>query len=250
VKKYFLKLNSSKTEVLVIVPPSVSSSLTPQSFDICGSSVSISESVRDLGVLYDDKLNMQHHVKSVCAKAYYQIHLISKVRKYISEDAARTLVHANVTSRLDYCNSLLIGLPENLLDQLQRVQNRAARLIKGSRSSDHITPVLKELHWLPIRFRIRYKLILLTFKCLNDCAPFYLSDLITPYVPNRQLRSQNQNLLKTMTYRRKHYGARSFVYQAPLLWNSLPISLRTCTSFYSFKKLLKTYLFTLAFNAL
>ena len=242
-KASFLKLNGDKTEVLVITPPSVTSSIIP-SVDICGASIMCSDCVRNLGVLFDDKLNYHQHIKSVCAKAYYQLHLIGRVRRYINEDATRALVQANVTSRLDYCNSLLLGLPDTLINQLQRVQKSAARLNKGAKRRDHVTPLLEELHWLLIRFRvIRFKLILLIFKCLNDeSAPPYLSDIIYFHniVPTRNLRSQNQHLLTPSKYRLKHYGARCFTYLAPCYWNVLPLSPRSCNSLVIFKKQLKT----------
>lgn len=174
--------------------------------------------------------------------------MIHKVRKYITENAARTLVQANVTTLLDYCNSLLVGLPKTLLDLLQRVQNCAARVIKCVPKHAHISPVLKDLHWLPIKFRIDYKVIMLTFKALNGLAPLYIMDLLTSYNPGCALRSSNDNLLSVTQARYSAYGDRSFEVAAPKLWNGLPPPMRKISSIDVFKKTLKTYLFTLAFN--
>lgn len=191
---------------------------------------------------------MEAHIRSVCKRAYYQIHLIHRVRRYISEDAARRLVQANVTSLLDYCNGLLVGLPKKLLDMLQRVQNCAARVIKVASKSTHITPILKALHWLPIKYRIDYKIILLVFKTLNGLAPPYLADLLHPYQPSRSLRSSNENLLTAQTFKLKAYGGRSYEVVAPTLWNALPAQMRKISSLTIFKTSLKTHLFNQAFN--
>ena len=100
-----------------------------------------------------------------------------------------TLIHAFVTSKLDYCNSLLSGLSQNQIQRLQYVQNSAARLLTGTRKYNSITPILRELHWLPVAERIHFKILLLTFKSLNGMAPFYLNELLSPYIPSRTLRS-------------------------------------------------------------
>ncbi len=103
------------------------------------------------------------------------------MQRYLDQQSAKQIVHALVISRLDCCNSLLCGLPADLLNRLQRVQNACARTIMMCRKYDHITPVLKELHWLPIAQRIQFKVLMLTYKCLHGLAPQYLAELITPY---------------------------------------------------------------------
>ena len=149
-----------------------------------------------------------------------------------------------LTSRLDYCHSLLAGLPNSKLSRLQQIQNNAARLVKRISKNEHITPILKELHWLPIPSRINYKNLTTVFQCINDTRfPRYLTDSITSYVPARYLRSRSKHLLVKPRYSLKTYGQRSFFYQAPELWNSLPEDLKNANSSESFKKLLKTHLF-------
>jgi hypothetical protein len=149
---------------------------------------------------------------------------------------------------LDYCNGLLVGLPKGLIDLLQHAQNCAARVIKRTPRSAHISPVLKELHWLPIKYRIQYKTLLLTFKCLNGSAPSYLSELVHPYSPSRTLRSQSDNLLCSKPFKRQAYGGRSFEVMASKLWNDLPAPMRKGNSITTFKTSLKTHLFHLAFD--
>jgi hypothetical protein len=121
----------------------------------------------------------------LCKKAYLQLSIIRKIRNNITVDVAKTLVLTRVISLLDYCNTLLYGLPAKAIDRLQKVQNCAARLITGCDRHAHITPVLKTLHWLPVKYRIMYKINIMTFKALHDLGPSYLKDLISMYQPSR-----------------------------------------------------------------
>ncbi len=114
--------------------------------------------------------------------------------KCLSVSDAEKLVHAFMSSRLDYCNALLVGCPASSINKLQIVQNAAARVLTRSRKYDHITPILQSLHWLPIKFRISYKILLLAYKALNDLAPAYLTNLLSRYNPTHSLRSQNSGL--------------------------------------------------------
>ncbi len=108
---------------------------------------------------------------------------------------AEKLVHEFMTSILDYCYALLGGCPASSINKLQIVQNAAARVLTRSRKYDHITPILQSLHWLPIKFRISYKILLLTYKTLNGLTPADLTNLLSCYNPTRSLRSQNSGLL-------------------------------------------------------
>ena len=244
---HFLKLNDDKTEVLVITKRTVSTNQQIPSVQIGDSVIETTQQVRNLGVIFDSLCGLEKHISLVCRNAYYQIRNIGTIRKYVDQKTTQTLVHAYVTSRLDYCNSLLYGLPKHLLERLQRVQNTAARMITKTRKYDHITPVLKELHWLPIEERIEYKIILITFKALNDLAPKYISELLVPYKPSRTLRSQDQCYLCPPSTKTTKLGDRSFQKAAPLLWNNLPVDLRKLTKLNTFKSQLKTFLFKQAF---
>jgi hypothetical protein len=147
------------------------------------------------------------------------------------------------TSRLDYCNSCFKGVSETSLDRLQLAQNRAARLVTRTKRWQHITPTLMEFHWLPIRKRIDYKVLMVTFKAVHNLAPYYLCDLIVPYNPARSLRSESKHLLFEQSFRLKSLGGRAFSTCAPRLCNSLPISLRSETDLDTFKCNLKTFIF-------
>ena len=148
---------------------------------------------------------------------------------------------------LDFCNSSLTGITADQLNRLQRIQNCAARLIMKKRKYDHITPVIYELHWLPLEFRIQYKLAVLAFRHFEGTLPSYLSATLCTYKPARSLRSSTERLLKSPRVNLKSAGERSFHFAALAVWNSLPNSLRNIHSLPQFKKQLKTHLFRQAF---
>ena len=116
------------------------------------------------------------HVSSLCRSVYYQLRQLRLVVRSITQDAAKIVVQAFISSRLDYCNSLLCGIAGNLLQKLQSVQNAAARLITKTGRWEHITPVLRELHWLPVRQRIDFKLAVLVYKVLHGQLPQYVAE--------------------------------------------------------------------------
>ena len=170
---------------------------------------------------------------------------IKSIRHYLSVQATKTLVSAFVLSRLDYCKSLLSGCPQHLLNRLQKVQNNAARLILKAPKTDHITPHLRTLHWLPIDARIKYKLCSLCFGAVTSAGPVYLSDLLKIYTPSRQLRSSADiRILCIPSVNSKSYGEHSFSYTAPTLWSTLPKDIRFSQPASSFRSALKTHLFS------
>ena len=175
---------------------------------------------------------------------------IRRIRKYLSRQSAISLIHAFITSKLDYCNSLLYGPPTIHINKLQRVQNAPARLVTNTPRICHITPILEDLHWLPIKYRIQFKIVLLTFKCLYGLAPQYLVDLIAVAPQSRyNLRSRNATLLVSANARcLPTLGDRAFQSAAPKLWNSLPAEIRNTQTLTSFKRALKTHFFKTAFN--
>ncbi|KAK6171831.1 hypothetical protein SNE40_018257 [Patella caerulea] len=244
----FLILND-KTEYIVIGSKFKLSKLDGDlSVRVGESTISQSKSARNIGAIFDSNMNMECQINNICKTGYFHLRNIGKIKKYISIDATKSLIQALVISRLDNFNSLLSGVPKKSLDKLQKLQNSAARLITGSSKFNHITPILFNLHWLPITYRIDYKILLLTFKCLNGLAPVYLSQLLNQYQPNRQLRSSSDNWLLCESNAKSSTGERSFAVKAPKLWNKLPLTARSCESLQTFKSNLKTFLFTKAFN--
>lgn len=183
----------------------------------------------------------------ICRTGFYHLRNIAIIRKFLSYKHCEILIHAFVTTRLDYCNSLLSGLPQYLIEKLQYVQNSAARLLTQTRKYEHITPVLMDLHWLPVSERIDFKVLCITFKALHGLVPLYLQETLTVYTPTRLLRSSNKRLLVVPKYRLKTYGMRAFSVMAPLLWNKLPENIRTIDSLDNFKSSIKTFLFKRAY---
>ena len=141
---------------------------------------------------------------------------------YLIYDAAKIIIHAFVVSKLDYCNSLLYGLPSFFIRKLQHVQNSATCLVNQCPRFCHITPVLRDLHWLPISFRIEFKIMFITYKVLYDRAPIYIQELLQLYSPSRNLRSSNRNLFVKPYFNLNLYGKQAFSVAAPELWNNLP----------------------------
>ena len=245
----FVKNNGDKTELSIHGTVQQLAKLTNVFIEIDNVKIVPKPHVRDLGVMLDPSLNMKEHVSALCRSAYYELHNINCIRKSLSAEAAAAAIHAFVTSRLDHCNALLYGLPNCTIDRLQKVQNSAARALTGSKKRDHITPILKSLHWLPIRVRIEYKLLVIVHKCLFGNGPDYLRDLLVFHQPNRSLRSTSEiNLLVEPFTKNKTGGDRSFQKAGPKLWNKLPQRLRTCNSTDQFKCQLKSYLYSRTFD--
>lgn len=241
-----LKLNHDKTEVIAITPksrPTLNISIT-----IGDTTVQSKPVVRNLGVHLDNTLSMEAHVNQTCRATSYYLRTIGSVRRYLTPDAAKSLVHGLVISRLDYCNALLVGLPKTLTDKLQRLQNTAARIITRTARQDHITPALMSLHWLPIQARVDFKVLLYVFKALSGTAPSYLTELMELKVPARSLRSSGSTRLVAPMSSTKSYGERSFQCAAARLWNALPPHVAKATTVSSFKRALKTHLFRLHYT--
>ena len=183
---------------------------------------------------------------NVCRAAYLELRRINSIRNLLSVDVVKTLVCSLVLSRLDYCNSLLVGLPQYLIKRLQEVQNAAARSILKTPRSEHISPLLLNLHWLPVNRRILHKVAALCHTSLSGSGPQYLSDFTHVYTPARSLRSSSDTrILSTPNVKLKSYGKRSFAYHGPSKWNSLPLTLRYQQESDFFKQAMKTHLFSL-----
>ena len=196
----------------------------------------------------DPQLTFDTHIKHLCKASFYHLRNISKLRPTLTLADAEKLVHAFISSRLDYCNALLIGISSKSIQRLQYIQNSAARILLRVRKYDHITPILKTLHWLPVPLRIEYKVSLLTHQCIHGHAPQYLKELLSLQASSCSLRSRNKNLLKAPRTKLRTMGDRAFSATAPRLWNALPDHLRAPQTTDAFKRELKTHLFRKAFT--
>ena len=240
-----LQMNEDKTEVLLVTPKRVAKSEPfPEFMNINGTSVKFCPSLRNLGITLDSTLSLHQHILNVCRGAFLELRRINSIRNFLTTDAVKTLVCSLVLSRVDYCNSLLAGLPQCHLKKIQYVQNAAARLIFRAPKSDHVSSLLQKLHWLPISCRIEHKISSLCYNSLSGTGPQYLSDLTQVYTSCRCLRSSSDTrILKIPKVKTKSYGQRSFAYQGPIIWNKLPLEIRHQGKIDGLKQALKTYLF-------
>ena len=210
--------------------------------------VSPSSKVRDLCVVFDQYLTFHDHISGICKSTHFYLRGIRRIPNLLTFYATAQLIHGLITSRLDFCNSILYNLPNKQIERLQQIQNQAALMLKRIPQGNHITPLLRELHWLRIHDRIIFKILLLTHKAVTNTALEYLCDLIRLNVKSTTIRTRasfNPCLLcvhpisKTCA---NSFFYRSFVYAAPTLWNALDLDIRLLP-FDTFKKNVKTHLF-------
>jgi len=244
-----LKLNDDKTECLVISGMKSKGAEQDLSFHIGDTTIKPTLTLQNLGATLDNDLGMQAQANRVVKSAYFHLRRISKVRRYLTQEACARAIHATVITRLDFHNGLLLGLPDRLLYRLQICQNHAARMLTGTLRGAHITPVLSHLHWLPIKQRVSYKILMTLHKLLHvDTSPRYLRDMFTVYHPRRELRSSSDQWTLNVPRATRQYGSRSLQVHGAQLWNKLPAELRGPQSIYIFKGKLKTFLFRQAYQ--
>ena len=247
-KNNCLKLNDGKTDFILFGSKHMLDKLSDIHINIGSSTIAPVKQVRNLGFIMDASMTLSSHISSIVKSASFQVRNLGRIRKFLDSKTTEQLVHAFITSRLDIGNSLLHGLTKEQIHRLQLIQNTAARLVTRTKRSSHITPILFDLHWLPVHLRIQYKLLLLTYRAVNGLAPAYITELLDLYKPSRSgLRSTSKNLL-VMKKSYRSWGDRAFTIAAPRLWNSLPDHIRACSSLSSFKTGLKTHLMCTAYK--
>jgi len=241
-----LKLNPSKTELIWFGSRTALSKMaTNRSVTVGSVDVQPTDIVRNLGVLLDSELTMKQHVNKAASACFYHLRRLRQLKRHVSQDTLRQLVSAFILNRLDYCNSLLYGLPWSTIAPLQRVQNAAARLVLGLSPRDHVSSALQTLHWLPIYYRIQFKIALLMYNALAGRCPEYIKDIVTPVASNpgrQQLRSAARSDVIVPRCRTK-FGSRAFSIAGPEVWNRLPQSVRSADTVRQFRRLLKTHYF-------
>lgn len=244
----WLKLNDDKTEFIIFGTPFQLRKVITTSIRVGEHTIQAVTSVRNIGAIFDKNMKMDVHVNKTTQLAWYHLYNISKIRLYLSKEQTQSVVHAYVTSRLDQNNSLLSGVADMHLEKLQKVQNAAAKVILGGKKRDHVTGLLKTLHWLPVRKRKLFKILLLIFKTINGQGPKYLKELLLPYVPPRTLRSASHHHLVVPNSTYVTLGDRAFGKVGPTEWNSLPLRIRSSENTVTFKSRLKKYLFDKHYN--
>ena len=233
---HFLKLNAGKSQLLLFTPKNVRDKLAINKVYLGDNTfIPVSLQAINLGVKLDYEVSFSPHISMVISQSYRQISNISQIRKYLTIEDVRTIVQALIVSKIDNCNSLLYGVAEYEISRLQKLQNSCARLIFGKKKYESVSDILSTLHWLPIKERIYFKILLLVFKFFKNKTPKYIDECL-------QI-SDLDNYLLYIPRTKTPYGDRAFGNCAPKLWNSLPLSIRCISTVDSFKKHLKHYLF-------
>ena len=246
-----LHLNPSKSEAIAFYNPrskpleSLAESIA--SISVAGSLIKLQSSIKNLGVYLDSRMSFDRQVSETCKASYFHIRALRHIRSSLTTEACKTIAAAIVGSRLDYCNSLLAGTSVSNLARLQLVQNTLARVVTEKPRFCHITPVLSDLHWLPVRHRINFKIATITFKVLQFQQPSYLAALIPRYVPTRSLRSSSSLSLCVPNRKTAMAKSKSFSSVASTFWNKLPCHLSSIPTLPAFRKRLKHHLFSSAF---
>ena len=166
-----LQLNIGKTEALVLMNRILRNPITINKIKIDSIYISTASSIRNLGAIFDCALSSEAFVNSISKSALFNLFNISRSRRSLTTDAAKILIQTYVMSKIDYCNSLLHGISDKLLNRIQQIQNYAARVVLRLHKFSHITSTLATLHWLPVNRWIEFKIVLLVYKALNGQAP-------------------------------------------------------------------------------
>ena len=203
---------------------------------IDGQCIRFSTKIKNVGVQLDQHLTMERQINQTVSLCYKQLRDIGSIRNVLTKRHTEMLIHAVVSSRLDYCNSLYSNIGSENLYKLQKVQNAAARLVSKKRKQDSARALLNDLHWLNIRCRIAYKILLIVFKAIRDECPVNIKYKTHVCRPHEQLMLEQ-------SFAQTKYGRRLFSFVAPRLWNALPVNIRLSENIEQFKKSIKTFLF-------
>lgn len=239
-----LKMNDSKTEFIQFGSKQQLKKCVAQNLVVNNCEIGKAHVIKYLGVYLDENITMKTHIKQKCRAAMANYYRILNIRRYLTVDACKQIVHGLIISHIDYSNSLYYGLPKCDIQKLQRIQSIAAKMILRKRKYDSVTACLNELHWLPVALRIEFKILTVVWKCLNDQAPQYLMELLHIGSNVRSLRSIVHKQLVIPRAKCKTFGDRSFSVSGPRLWNNIPMDIRSSTTLDIFKSKLKTFLFS------
>ena len=241
---FYLKLNDSKTQIIVFGSRNVLNDLHINGINLnMKTTIRFVPTVKNLGFHMDHTLTFEKQVLELKRKCFRTLRNIRKIKFLLKPDQVKVIVNSLVVSCLDYCNGLFFGAGERILKQLQLIQNSASKAITGKYKHDHLDDDLKKLHWLNIRQRIVFKISLLAYKALNGLAPQYLQDMFRFCHHGHTLKLIVRSSLTK-------YGSRSFSVIGPKIFNNLPLNITTSISLQAFKNSLKTYLFNLTDNDL
>ena len=237
-RENFLKLNSDKTQIMIVAPEGTQKDIMINGTFINGKCIRFVNSAKNLGVYFDSSLSMDVQVQKVVSSCFSTIRLLSRIKHFLITEQLQLLVCSLVLSVIDYCNILYYGMSNDNLKKLQSVQNSAARLACKVNSYDRVSSddLFFKLHWLKVRERISYKVLVVVHKCVYGNAPIDIKNLVQFSKSNRTRKLEVRPCLGET-------GKRAFSVCGPRLWNCLPTELRMNEDLDDFKKKLKTYLF-------
>ena len=245
---YFLKINEGKTNVIVFGRPVFHDNFNTSTVTLNnGDNLDIEDRIEYLGVHFDKFLSMKTHVNKVVSHCYILLKTVRQIRKFLTRSQVELLIHSIISSRIDYCNSLLFGAQKvDCLNKLQRVQDQASKLVlrKGRLQGCPGPLRLEILHWLPVEKRIMFKVLVIIYKCFMNKAPVLLSSMLIRKFPDSTPDEDDYNcdFHEGLYYPNLNIGRRAFCFYAPRLWNVLPMYLRSSLTIEDYKKKLKTYL--------
>ena len=242
-----LKLNDNKTKLMLVTSNRTKHLHSlPTSITVGNAQIPFKKSVKNLGFTLYCHLTMNAHVSNIALTCFFELRRLASIRGFLTSTATATLVSAFVLSRIDYCNSLLVGSTHDVTFHLQRIQNYAARVILRLPMSSSITIHLKSLHWLPVKVRSTYKIDCLCYHCHSSTAPSYVTDMLNGkplHTRNTRSSSYTMPILNRPAHSKATHGDRSFSFASSYVWNSIPNDVRCAPSLSSLKSRLKTYLF-------
>jgi hypothetical protein len=245
-----LQLNTAKTEVIWFASARRQHQLPVEPLVVGADAVTPVRSVRDLGIFLDSDLSMRTHITRAVAGCFAALRQIRGIRRSVTEPVLQSLVQSLVISRLDYGGATLAGLPAVQLNRLQSVLNAAARLVFAVRKFDHVTPLLRQLHWLRVPERIDFRLATLAYKCQHNMAPRYLVEQMQRLADmdsRRSLRSASSTALFVPRTLHRTIGDRAFSVAAARVWNGLPVTVQQSETLTIFRHRLKTEMFRRSF---
>ena len=237
-----LKVNDDNTEFLVLGTQQQLNKTTDINIRIGEDIMKPTDFIRNLGAYFDSKLKGTSHVNKLSSMIYRSIKGIARIRHFLNVNTTKTLVQSLVLSKLDYCNSILLGTTKYNLDKLQHLQNMTCRIILKLHKFEHITDHLMLLHWLRVNERITYKIAGLVYKCINGSTPEYLAELVVKN-HHRTLCLTYRRRLPVISARTSKVFRSSFAVIGPRIWNELLSNCTEASTLESFKTQLKTYLF-------
>ena len=236
---FFLRLNADKTKIMVIGPISMQQKIVINGTFINGKCIRFVSNAKNLGIIIDNELAFESQIQKLASSCLNIIRKISRIKNFLKIEHLKTLVSALILSKLDYCNALYLGVHSHLLIKLQSVQNSAARLVYKINNYDRhsITNIIRSLHWLRVKDRITFKVLLIVHKSLLTIAPLDIQDI---FLRSNSERTQKLEIRQSLG----KFGDKSISVKGPKLWNALPLFIREERVTSKFKNLLKTFLFS------